>query len=174
MFPAATPPTIVADEEFLADDDIADVAYSERHIAAVQFQQRSWHLVVLILSTLTLLLSASLQVVPGGRVAFRWWPEVVLPETCMAKVLSGLNCPGCGLTRSFVFLTHGQFVEAITINRAGLLLYGLLLLQFPYRCWMLRELRQGRLNRRTWPLWLGALVVVSVFANWLIGWLGMG
>ncbi|MEB4959133.1 hypothetical protein RXP31_29835, partial [Pseudomonas aeruginosa] len=71
-------------------------------------------------------------------------------------------------------LTHGQFAEAINVNRAGLLLYGLLLLQFPYRCWMLRELRQGHLNRRTWPLWLGALVVVSVFANWLIGWLGIG
>lgn len=41
-----------------------------------------------------------------------WWKEVF-----------HFDCPGCGLTRSFVAIANGQFFEAISYNPAGPLLF---------------------------------------------------
>jgi len=42
-----------------------------------------------------------------------------LPSLCLFYHLTGLPCPGCGLTRSFVFLGHGHFVEALHWHPLG-------------------------------------------------------
>lgn len=39
--------------------------------------------------------------------------EYMLP--CMNKWFFGLDCPGCGLQRSLVFLWHGEFAKAFHI-----------------------------------------------------------
>jgi Protein of unknown function (DUF2752) len=49
-------------------------------------------------------------------------PEKVAdgPVVCPFRLVTGLPCPACGLTRSWVFAMHGQWSEAITSNAFGL------------------------------------------------------
>ena len=57
--------------------------------------------------------------------------DFMLP--CMSKQLFGMDCPGCGLQRSVVFLLKGEFVEAFKMYPAiypMLLLFGFLTVDF--------------------------------------------
>jgi len=49
-----------------------------------------------------------------------------LPSLCLFYHLTGLPCPGCGLSRSFVSLGHGHFVEALHWHPLGPALFLLL------------------------------------------------
>src|SRR6185369_12981616 len=42
---------------------------------------------------------------------------------CVFKSLSGLDCPGCGLTRSFCALSKGHLARAFYFNKLGPFLY---------------------------------------------------
>lgn len=42
-----------------------------------------------------------------------------LPSICLFYHLTGLPCPGCGLTRSFVCLGHGRLLEALHWHPLG-------------------------------------------------------
>jgi hypothetical protein len=52
---------------------------------------------------------------------------------CLFRALTGLPCPGCGLTRSFCALLHGHFAEAWALNPFGFVFAGaaILLLSGP-------------------------------------------
>ena len=43
------------------------------------------------------------------------------PVLCPFRLLTGLPCPGCGLTRSWVYLVHGQWSDGISANPFGAL-----------------------------------------------------
>jgi hypothetical protein len=53
-------------------------------------------------------------------------PATHIPRTpvCLFKLLTGWPCPGCGLTHSFCFISHGQLSEAWASNPFGFLFYG--------------------------------------------------
>ena len=38
------------------------------------------------------------------------------PVICPIRLVTGVPCPGCGLTRAFCFMTHGHFREAMSFN----------------------------------------------------------
>lgn len=52
---------------------------------------------------------------------------------CPFKALTGLPCPGCGLTRAFSSLLHGQFAKAFTFHPFAFLLV-------PVAFWMAAQL----------------------------------
>lgn len=66
-------------------------------------------------------------------------PEVVrlfghdVPPMCAFSAVTGISCPGCGLTRSFAFLEDGDLRAALAMNPLGPLLWGIVAAQVPYR-----------------------------------------
>lgn len=68
---------------------------------------------------------------------------VEVPVLCTFRRLTGVGCPGCGLTRSFVFLAHGQLQAALQMNLLGPPLFGFVLAQIPWRGWRLYKRRSA-------------------------------
>ena len=56
-------------------------------------------------------------------------PDGVGFSICFIKHFTGLDCPSCGLTRSFASLAHGEFKQSIDYHPFGVLLYPGILIQ---------------------------------------------
>jgi hypothetical protein len=98
-----------------------------------------FHQVCLALAAGVLALALILRVDGAGRVVVPVL-DLPLPEICTAQRWFGLNCPGCGLTRSFISLAHADAASAWRFNPAGLLWFGVACAQIPYRMLQLRRL----------------------------------
>lgn len=51
-----------------------------------------------------------------------------LPAVCVSRLLLGVNCPGCGMTRSVLMTLGGDLSGALSVNPGGPLLVAALLL----------------------------------------------
>jgi hypothetical protein len=93
-----------------------------------------------------------------------------LPEICMLRRLTGLSCPGCGLTRCFISLAHGDFASAWSFNPAGLWLFAIVAAQLPWRTYQLWRIARGQ--RQLAFLGLGqialAVFIVLLLGQWLL------
>ena len=49
-------------------------------------------------------------------------------DTCAFHALTGLSCPGCGLTRAFCAISHGHFQEAWNLHPFSFLFYAAVLI----------------------------------------------
>jgi hypothetical protein len=58
-----------------------------------------------------------------------------IPTLCFSRRMFDIECPGCGLTRSFVFFAHFDPVSAWQVNKLGIPMYLGVLLQVPLRAW---------------------------------------
>ncbi len=63
------------------------------------------------------------------------------PVMCVSRLMVGIPCPSCGLTRSFCAMSHGAVGEAFQFHAFGPLLFGLCALAIPI---MAAELWRGR------------------------------
>lgn len=86
------------------------------------------------------------------------------PEICGAKVFSRAGCPGCGMTRAFVLLSHGEPGRAFRLNFAAPLLYALLWLQIPYR---LHRLRRPPREEPRPMAWAWSAMLVAIVGGWI-------
>src|SRR5439155_3069638 len=64
-------------------------------------------------AVITLVLALSFLLPPNG----------IPGKMCIYKALTGIECPACGLTRSFVAISHGRWAVAVRTNPAGPLVY---------------------------------------------------
>ncbi len=69
--------------------------------------------------------------VPTTESVALWGREV--PVTCTSRLLFGIECFGCGLTRSFAFMADGQVGLAWEMNHLGPALFLLFASQVPWR-----------------------------------------
>lgn len=94
---------------------------------------------------------------------------------CQFKVLTGLPCLGCGLTRSFIGMAHLNIADALFYHPFGVVLFPLALFLavmgiVPERTrgrvagWA--ELHDRRLTRSGW----GLLIAMGVYGLARIGW----
>jgi len=125
------------------------------------------HREMLLVAAAVVLLAPLLEVCPDQRVAFSLLPAWPLPETCPSRSLFHIDCPGCGLTRSLIYLAHGDPAASWRIHRVGWLMALAIVLQFPYRIVALRSQNGAPLGRSV-PKLFGWLLIVALIANWLV------
>ncbi len=92
------------------------------------------------------------------------WLDTPLPESCTAQRLLGADCPGCGLTRSFVLTAHGRFREAMQMHPAGTLAFIVLAMMVPLRLWQGYRVYRGRPPRSTVSAEVSVLLALLVFS----------
>ena len=57
----------------------------------------------------------------SGGPSVSWFPQ------CLLRRLTGLHCPGCGMTRALHALLHGDFFAAFRFNPVGMILLPVIL-----------------------------------------------
>lgn len=125
------------------------------------------HLVFLLMSAAVIL--CSVLMTSEGETTVRV-PGVPfqMPETCMSKRVWGIDCPGCGLTRSFISMSHGKFSRAISFNPAGPIVYLFVLIQIPWHVYQM--FRLWKLRRPVESVWLYSglfLISAAVLIQWI-------
>jgi len=133
-----------------------------------------YHTVILVICTAVLVLSLLLSVREERQVLVPIF-GVPLPELCMFKRMTGMGCPGCGMTRCFISLAHGDLRSAWRYNPAGPLLFAILAFQIPFRLVQLFRIRRGlpELRMGWWPQALFALLGVLMVGQWLLRLVGV-
>jgi len=129
---------------------------------------RRRHKEVLFYSLLALIAAPLLEVYPNERVGLRGHPDLLLPPMCMSRTLFGVNCPACGLTRSFVYLARGDWITSVQCHRLGWLLMFMAAVQVPYRLAILAG-RQQLLLSEPAGRWIGRVLVAFLIGNWALG-----
>lgn len=92
-----------------------------------------------------------------------------MPESCIARRVWGQDCPGCGLTRSFISMSDGKFVDAFRFNGSGPLVYFFVSIQIPWHLYQI-----GRILKRRHPVesvWLYSgifFVSGAMFLQWFV------
>jgi hypothetical protein len=128
-----------------------------------------YHVVWLSLSVVVLMAAVLLSIRGSSEVIV---PAIgyPLPELCMMKRTTGLVCPGCGLTRCFISLAHGDVASAWSYNPAGLWLFAIVGLQVPFRGYQLWRIRHGLPELVLTRLGLAVFLVfaVALLAQWTL------
>lgn len=62
-----------------------------------------------------------------------------VPVLCGWRRVTGIPCPGCGLTRSFTFMAHGDLWGGFRMNPLGPPMFLFTLSQVPWRLWKLGQ-----------------------------------
>jgi hypothetical protein len=128
-------------------------------------RERDYQVVFLVMALTVVGLSCVLRMNPRGQVTLLDMP---LPPSCSFRMLTGKDCAGCGLTRCFVSLAHGDLPQAWQFNPAGFLVFAAVVAQIPYRAAQLYRIRCGwapwRLPGTSWFL---SLLVAALLIQWL-------
>ncbi|MCA9155111.1 MAG: DUF2752 domain-containing protein [Planctomycetales bacterium] len=154
---------IVALESAEMDGDGADVVELER-----VWHDERYHLTLLIPSVIVLLLSVVMSVRSETAVVIPLL-NTPLPEVCSFRRMFQMDCPGCGLTRCFISMGHGQVRRAFEFNPVGVGFFLVVAGQIPYRLTQIVRLRRGLPE---WSLgWFGYSLLVIVSGALLVQWI---
>jgi hypothetical protein len=121
---------------------------------------------MLTVSLIAIAFSFALFIRPDGRVALRGLGQFPMPQSCLSHTLFDIDCPACGLTRSFIALARGHWSASLTYHRLGWLMALAVLLQVPYRGVCL--LTNRSLARPITATFAYALIA-ALLVNWVVG-----
>lgn len=93
-----------------------------------------------------------------------------LPVACALRAATGIPCPGCGLTRAFVFLVHGQVAAGVAVHPVAPAVLGWLLLEaLRHALWLgFARLRVAIEKVGWWVDRSGWLVAGVLFVTWVL------
>ncbi|MFD0819735.1 DUF2752 domain-containing protein, partial [Micromonospora zhanjiangensis] len=81
------------------------------------------------------------------------------PPTCLLKLTTGLDCPGCGGTRAMWYILHGDLADAARHHIIWVFVLPFLL--YLYLTWAVRQAFGWRLPQlKVTPLMLGVVLAV--------------
>ncbi len=129
--------------------------------------RQSRHRTMLAIACGVVVLSLLLHVRSDQRVEFGWLPGLPMPEMCWSRSLFGAKCPGCGLTRSLVYLAHGDWRASLTMHRLGMVMALAILAQFPYCTVGILYKKDYPLGRRFAAVFAWGLIALLI-GNWLL------
>ena len=155
-------------EDDLPRDEIVELAVVEDDLEDER-PDAIYH-VILLAVCLTVVVLAMLLTVRDEQFVVIPYLNIPLPETCSFKRMVGLDCPGCGLTRCFINLGHGNIQQAVHFNPVGILFFGVVLFQIPYRLLQIVRHRQRRPEIRLgkFGFWALGLVAAGLVVQWII------
>ncbi|MFK7769095.1 MAG: DUF2752 domain-containing protein [Mariniblastus sp.] len=91
-----------------------------------------------------------------------------MPPTCASRRLFDLECPGCGMTRAFISISHGQFARAWKFNPASFIVYAFAAAQIPWHLMQIWRLRTNRLPVAwTWTYFIPIFIVIVMLSAWI-------
>ena len=90
-----------------------------------------------------------------------------LPVTCASRLVLGMECPACGLTRAFIAISHGEIHQAWRFNPAGFLVYLFVLIQVPWQTMQMIRIRRGQ---RPWEAWWYFFFPLAIGMALLLQW----
>ncbi len=127
-----------------------------------------WLFGALVLIVTSLLLKAG----DGRQVVVRGL-DVALPESCASYRLLGINCPGCGLTRTFVAVSDGRLGDAMNLNPVGVVGYFFVLVQIPLAAIHFLMLTRGMQSKAfskliSWNQWAFFAVLLGLVCQWIV------
>lgn len=114
-----------------------------------------------------LLASCVLQVGERRKVVVPWL-NVALPETCALYSRFGIDCPGCGLTRSFIHIAHADPLAAWRLHPLSWLLFAFVAAQIPLALAHVRGSRSAWLKQLTRANeWALVALAITLMLFWL-------
>ena len=127
-----------------------------------------FHWVIFALSLLVVVLAMTMRV-PGQEQVYLPGMSSPVPGMCASRQLFGMNCPGCGLTRSFICLGHGQFSRAWHFNPGGFLFFLFVAAQIPWRLTQLALIYAGIGERWIGVFdWVPWVVASALILQWIV------
>ena len=138
--------------------------WSSHETAPTRGRTPDWlfHVTWLVLPALAIGLSVVLEI-RGTRQVIVPVINQPLPELCSFRRMLGIDCAGCGLTRSFISIGHGRLADAWSYHPAGLVLYAMAAFQLPYRSVQLWRLSRGQRELRMGKSANGLVFTLAVF-----------
>jgi hypothetical protein len=111
-----------------------------------------------------LLIFAALSSVNFGKVSLFGY---TIPSLCMFHNITGFDCPGCGITRSFIYALHGQWDNSYLMHLWGIPLAAIVAFQIPYHLWRATggsplKFPPGLIR------WFRIFVIISIVLPWAV------
>jgi hypothetical protein len=128
--------------------------------------RQSRHRMMLVTVCGVVVLAGLLRVRSDQQVELRGLSGYPLPETCWSRRLFHVTCPGCGLTRSLIYLAHGDWRASLATHRLGIVMAVAILAQFPYCAVGILWKKDYPLGRR-FAVIVAWTLIILLFANWL-------
>ena len=91
-----------------------------------------------------------------------------LPTVCLFHMLTGRPCPGCGLTRSFVYFAHGKWSQAVAYHPLGPALFIACALYVVCGLLQLKVLALSPKKRARFQRCAGYVVLALVLGVWIV------
>lgn len=123
---------------------------------------------ILLFTSLFIIVSAFLLEVRDDRVSFGRGTGSTLPHLCAIRGWLGIDCPACGLTRSLIHFSNGDWRASLADHRLGWLIALAVVVQIPYRCHALKTGQNEPLGHKVPMIYWNGLIVL-LMADWIAG-----